>query len=195
MQNGYDDTLLHAEETAMRRKRFSILKSAVQLAVLYIPALFLLDFVEAVCPFANVYVQAAAGAACCFCALFSDSVKTALKKWACSVPFTLAFWHALVVTNFNVRLTNKLFPGYGRLSAGAGFALIVEFGLFTVAQGLANLLAITCSAPLNSNKLQKTVAVVQNAVLPVICALLVFAVLYLEATMPTWGEIFSSVYG
>ena len=179
----------------MRRNRLSILKSAVQLSILYVPFLSLFDFMGAVCPFANIYVQAIVSALLCFCVLFSDSTKTALKKWGCSIPFTLIFWFVLAATNFDVRLTNKLFPGYGCLSAGAGFAFIIEFGLFTIAQGIANLLAIACSNPLNAGGLQKMCSIIQIVILPIVCIIIVFAVLYLELTMPTWKEIYYSVYG
>ena len=199
----------------MRRNRLSILKSAVELAILYFPLLFLSDLIEevcpfaniyvpflslfdfmgAVCPFANIYVQAIVSALLCFCVLFSNSSKTALKKWSCSIPFTLIFYFVLAATNFDVRLINRLLPGYGHLSAGAGFAFIIEFGLFTIAQGIANLLAIACSNPLNAGGLQKMCSIIQIVILPIVCIIIVFAVLYLELTMPTWKEIYYSVYG
>lgn len=183
------------KETTMRRNRLSILKSAVELAILYFPLLFLSDLIEEVCPFANIYVQSTASALLCFCVLFSNSSKTALKKWSCSIPFTLIFYFVLAATNFDVRLINRLLPGYGHLSAGAGFAFIIEFGLFTIAQGIANLLAIACSNPLNAGGLQKMCSIIQIVILPIVCIIIVFAVLYLELTMPTWKEIYYSVYG
>lgn len=144
---------------------------------------------------ANIYVQSTASALLCFCVLFSNSSKTALKKWSCSIPFTLIFYFVLAATNFDVRLINRLLPGYGHLSAGAGFAFIIEFGLFTIAQGIANLLAIACSNPLNAGGLQKMCSIIQIVILPIVCIIIVFAVLYLELTMPTWKEIYYSVYG
>ena len=179
----------------MRQNRLSILKGAVQLAILYFPLLSLFDLIETVCPFANIYVQATVSALLCFCVLFSDSTKTALKKWSCSIPVTLIFWFVLAATNFEIRLTNKLLPGYGHLSAGAGFAAIVEFGFFTIAQGVANLLAIACSNLLSNGKLQKLRSIVQEIILPIICIIIILIVLYLELTMPTWEEIYYSVYG
>lgn len=179
----------------MRRNWLSILKSAAQLAILHFPLVSLLDLIEVNCPFANLYVQALVGAFLCFCVLLSDSAKTALKKWGCSIPFTLLFWCILAVTNFDIRLTNWLFPGYGALSAGAGFSTIAKFGLFTVAQGLANLLAVLCSASLGNRTLRKLRSIVQSVILPTICAVIVFVILYLERAMPTWREIYYSVYG
>ena len=178
----------------MHRNRLSVLKSAIQLAILYFPFLFLSDFIEAVCPFANIYIQSFVSALLCFCVLFSDSAKTALKKWGCSIPFSLIFWLVLAATNFNVRLTNKLLPGYGSLSAGAGFAFMVEFGLFTIAQGVANLLAVVCSNPLHGRKLQKLRFIIQDVILPVICIIIFFIVVHLELTLPTWEAIYQSTY-
>lgn len=178
----------------MHRNRRSILKSAVQLAILYIPLFSLLELIEAVCPFASIYALSAFGAFLCFCVLFSDSGKAAWKTWGFSVPLTLIFWYILTATDFHVRLTNQLSPGYGALSADAGFAFILRFGFFTVAQGLANLLAVACSAPLNG-KLQTLRFVVQRVILPTICASIAFVILYLELTMPTWQEIYYAVYG
>lgn len=180
------------KETNMCRNRLSILKSAVGLAILYFPLLFLSDLIEEACPFANIYVQSTASALLCFCVLFSNSSKTALKKWSCSIPFTLIFYFVLAATNFDVRLINRLLPGYGHLSAGAGFAFIIEFGLFTIAQGIANLLAIACSNPLNSEKLQKLRFIVQDIILPIICIIIFLIVVYLEFTMPTWKSIYQS---
>ena len=59
----------------MRRNRLSILKSAVQLSILYVPFLSLFDFMGAVCPFANIYVQAIVSALLCFCVLFRSVYK------------------------------------------------------------------------------------------------------------------------
>lgn len=177
----------------MNRDRILILKSALQLAILYLPLVSLTDLIEAACPLAGFCVQALFGALLCFCALFSSSPKAAWKKWCRSIPITLLFWLFLAVTNFDVRLTNRLVPGYGNLSAGAGFALIVKFAVFTAAQGIADLLAIVCSRPL-SGRLQRLRSVTQNVLLPVICALVAFAVLYLELTMPSWESIYCSLY-
>ena len=98
----------------MRRNRLSILKSAVELAILYFPLLFLSDLIEEVCPFANIYVQSTASALLCFCVLFSNSSKTAVKKWSCSIPFTLIFYFVLAATNFaDQQIASGIWTSFG----------------------------------------------------------------------------------
>lgn len=69
---------------------------------------------------------------------------------------------------------------------------MVEFGLFTIAQGIANLLAMVCSNPLNEKALQKLRFIVQDVTLPVICVIIFLVLVYLELTMPTWETIYQS---
>lgn len=178
----------------MERSRFSMLKSAVQLAILYFPLLSLSDFIESLHPPLSIYAQAFFSALLCFCVLFSENAKTAWRKWVYSVPLTLLFLLLLAATDFNVRLTNKLLTGYGSLSAGAGFAFLIKLASFSVLQGIANLLAAVCSRPINNGKLQKLRCCMQNLILPVICAMILLTVLYLEYTMSTWDAIYRSVY-
>ncbi len=170
----------------MGRYRLYILRSSFQLAVLYFPLLALRDLIHAACPFADVFVQSTVSALLCFCVLFSDSAKTAWKKWALSLPFTVIFWGVLAVTDLDVRLINWMIPGYGRLSGGAGFAFIVDLGCFTMMQGVACLLAVGCSGTWNGNKLQKLRFVVQDIVLPAICVIVLFTVSYFELTLPAY---------
>ena len=170
----------------MRQDGDSTLKSSIQLAILYFPLFSLSRFIESVCPFLNIYIQTIIGAMLCLCVLFSNDAKTALKKLRCSIPFTLVFWFILGATKFDVRLTNKLFPGYGNVLAGGGFAFVIELGFFTIAQGFASLLAIVCSNPLNGAKHPKLRSVVQDTIIPAICMIILFILTYLELTMPIW---------
>lgn len=178
----------------MRESRHPILKTAVQLSMLNIPVLFLSDLIDAVSPNASIYVLFVVGILTTFFVLFSDSPKTALKKWGCSIPITLIFWFILGETHFYVRLLNTLIPGYGRPSAGAGFAFAAKFVAFTVARGISILLAIISSCPINGKHLKRLLFVVQDIILPIICVVVLIAVLYLEFTMPSWDVIYSEVY-
>lgn len=179
------------------RRKYSILKSAFVLAVLYLPLFAISDLVKAWCPFDSsiaAYILPAFSSLLCFCALISESMKTALKKWAFSIPFTLMFWLILSVTDFSVRLTNTLYPGYGRLSAGGGFALMMDFGILSLSQGMANLLAVGAGGML-TGRFQRLRFVIQDVLLPVISMVIFLLVLYLELTMPTTAAIYRSVYG
>lgn len=178
----------------MRQSRHPILKTAVQFAVLNIPVLFLFNLIGMEYPSASMGILFAFGAITSFCVLFSDSPKTALKKWGCSIPITLIFWFILGETHFYVRLLNKLIPGYGRPSAGAGFSFLVNFVSFTIARGISILLAIISSCPINNKKLQTLRFAVQDVIFPLICVIIFIVVLYLEFTMPSWYAIYSEVY-
>ncbi len=178
----------------MRESRHPILKTAVQLSMLNIPVLFLSDLIDAKDSSASIGILLVFGILTTFFVLFSDSPKTALKKWGCSIPITLIFWFILRETNFYVRLLNTLIPGYGRPSAGAGFAFAAKFVAFTLARGIAILFAVLASCPINGKHLQRLRFAVQDIILPIICVVVLIAVLYLEFTMPSWDVIYSEVY-
>lgn len=178
----------------MRESRHPILKTAVQLSMLNMPVLFLSDLIQTEDSSASIGILLVFGILTTFFVLFSDSPKTALKKWGCSIPITLIFWFILGETHFYVRLLNTLLPGYGRPSAGAGFGLLIKFVSFTVARGISILLAIISSCQINGKHLQRLRFAVQDIILPIICVLVLIAVLYLEFTMPSWDVIYSEVY-
>lgn len=178
----------------MRESRHPILKTAVQLSMLNMPVLFLSDLIDAKDSSASIGILFIFGILTTFFVLFSDSPKNALKKWGCSIPITLIFWFILGETHFYVRLLNTVLPGYGRPSAGAGLGLLMKFVSFTVARGISILLAIISSCPINGRHLQRLLFVVQDIILPIICVVVLIAVLYLEFTMPSWYTIYYSVY-
>ncbi len=188
------------EGADMGRGRYSVLTGALELAVLFFPLLSISDLVVTWYPFDTTvhYILAgwllpAVSGLLCFCVLVSESAKAALKKWALSIPFTVIFWLALAVTDFEVRLTNTLYPGYGSLSAGGGLALVMNLGFFGVAQGAAILLAV-CVSGEGYTRRQRLRFVIQNILLPTICIAIFAVVVYLEFTMPTWDAIYRAVY-
>ena len=175
------------------------LKDAAELAVLYLPLMAISGFVEMLFPLGpGVREQLAAclpavSGVLCFCVLVSGSAKTALIKWALSIPVTLAFGLLLYYTDFLFRMVNTIEPGYGRLPAGSGFALIIHFVLFTAAQAAANVLAVFISRPMG-HRLQKPRFIVQGILLPAICIMIFSVVLYLELTMPTRETLYQWAY-
>lgn len=176
------------------------IKSSIELAVLFILLLAISDLIKTLYPFdtGTQYSLTACllpivSGLLCFGVLVSESTKVALKKWTLSVPFTLVFWLVLAITDFPVRLTNMLYPGYGTISAGGGFAQMVDLWVLSISQGFANLLAVGISSAVG-NKFPKVRFVVQDIVLPVICIAIILVVLYLELTMPPVEAIYQSVY-
>ncbi|MDY3281799.1 hypothetical protein [Dysosmobacter sp.] len=160
----------------MGRGKYAPLRDGVCLAVLYLPVLALADPFDAFCPLSgssSLLLLSALSAAACFCLLLSGSMKACLRKWLLSLPCTVLLDLLLAATNFPVRLTNLLYPGYGRLSAGGGFAMMVSFLVLTAAQGLALL---------------------QGRIIPLICLVILLLMGYLELTMPTWAQICQQVY-
>lgn len=185
----------------MCKEKYKLFRDAFELAVLFVPFLFMYEWIETLYPFdADTHYRIAgsilplSSALLSFCVLISENTKTALKKWLCSIPFTMVIWAVLFYTNFSIRLTNTLYTGYGRDSAGGGFAFMVTFLYFCAALSVGNLFAIALSTGLGS-KMTKIRTILQNIILPAICALILLTVIYFEATMPTWETIVQSVYG
>jgi len=185
----------------MDKKSYLLLRDAVELALLYLPLLFISEGIAKAYPFDTsacyiiaVLILPLVSALLCFFVLISENPKTALKKWGLSVPFTLAFYAFLYFSDFRVRLINTLYPGYGRESAGGGFAFMVTFFAFSIFQIFGNLLAAGMSGRIE-NRAQKLRRVTQNMIVPTICAVILVSVLYLHLTMPTWEAIYQSVYG
>ncbi|MCI5583902.1 MAG: hypothetical protein MR357_09320, partial [Anaeroplasma sp.] len=151
----------------MVRKKCAPLRDAACLSVLYLPVLALADLFDAFCPLSgssSILLLSALSAAACFCLLLSGSMKACLRKWLLSLPCTVLLYLLLAITDFPVRLTNLLYPGYGRLSAGGGFAMMVSFVVLTAAQGLALLLALALSG--GAVKPSKPLVLLQGRLIP-----------------------------
>lgn len=127
-------------------------------------------------------------------ALWGEDQGETILKWGISLPLTVGWFLWMRQTSFFVRLVNWTTPGYGRLSGGAGFALTVSLGLLGMAHIMALGGALGLSGGLNE-KAQKTRRILQGAVLPLIALAVLLAMIYLQIVMPTWEEIYHSVYG
>lgn len=169
-----------------------MIRDACELSILFVPLLFMSEFI---CKFyVASHILPVFSALLSFCVILSRSASIAIKKWLFSVPSTLALWLFFYYTNFSVRMTNTLYPRYGRISAGGGFAFMVTLMTFGFALIVGNILATLLSEVLN-NRMPKIRAAIQNVILPVICLLILLAVIYFELTMPSWETIMQSVYG
>lgn len=180
---------------AMAHGKCALLRDGVCLAVLYLPVLALADLFDAFCPLSgsnSLLLLSAVSAVLCFCVLLSGSTKTSFKKWLLSLPCTVLLWLVLAVTDFPVRLTNLLYPGYGRLSAGSGFAMIVAFFALTAAQGIALLLALALSGA--AGKPSRPLVLLQSRLIPLLCLAILLLIGYLELSMPTWAQIYQQIY-
>ena len=179
----------------MTHGKCALLRDGVCLAVLYLPVLALTDLFDAFCPLSgsnSMLLLSGVSAVLCFRVLLSGSTKTSFKKWLLSLPCTVLFWLVLAVTDFPVRLTNTLYPGYGRLSAGSSFALMVSFFVLTAAQGTALLLALAISTA--AVKPVKPLALLQGTIIPLLCLAVLLLIGYLELTMPTCEQIYQMAY-
>ncbi|MBR3630682.1 MAG: hypothetical protein IKN55_09495 [Oscillospiraceae bacterium] len=102
-------------------KLLKIFLASAVMAVQYVSAIFL---TEAISYKSNVlmllYTVLTAGV--WTLVLLSEDTRTVLAKWLFSVPLCypvlLCYWN----THYAVRALNWAFPGYGRQSAGGGFA-------------------------------------------------------------------------
>ena len=175
-----------------KRKVFMILMDAFFLASLYNPLMALMDLASGFVPSGKVlFMLPVLSALLCFFILLNEDRKTALKKWGLSVLFTLLFSLFLGWADFELRLVNTIYPGYGRLSAGAGFAIIVDFFFFSITQIVGNLLAVCCSGDL-PGPLKRLRAVLAGRVVPVVCVILWGVILYLHCTMLPAEAIYAS---
>ncbi|MDP4118139.1 MAG: hypothetical protein Q8873_02990 [Bacillota bacterium] len=177
-----------------------ILRDAVELSILYLPLLFISELIEKTYPFDTsvhynmaFYILPLISAFLCFSILISKNAKTSLKKWILSVPFTFVFYALLYFSNFSVRLTNTIYPGYGRESAGGGFAFMITFFAFSIFQIVGNTLAVGLSRVIGKRS-QNLWHIIQDIIIPVICVMILLSVIYLELTMPTLKSIYQSVY-
>ena len=116
-----------------------------------------------------------------------------LMKWVLSLLFTIAFSLFLSMSHFDVRLVNAMHSGYGKMSAGGGFAIFMQLIVFSISNGVGCLLAVGCSDVFGA-KGQKRLDVIQNIVMPMVCGAILFVVIYLSLTMPSWESIYRMVY-
>lgn len=127
-----------------------------------------------------------------FLALWSERMREVFLKELCAVPFSV-LWLQLV-GDFSVRMTNLQSPGYGRMSAGGGFGLFIS-GLLFFAGWLAAFLVALTTAGAGAERAETARRAVRRVVLPILAVAVLGAVLYLDASMPTWAEIWQAVYG
>lgn len=192
---------MQAENCLIARKKSVLWENAFILSSFYLPVLALWDLFESWFPFdtdahyrLSFYLLPMLSAFFSFCTLLSDDENTTWKVWFRSILFTFAFYLLFYFSDFSVRLLNLVYPGYGRPSGGSSFAAMVEFFGLSISCGLADILAVALSGTL-SPRMIKFLSPIRRIVLPLICALLVLLVFYLELTMPSWESIYLSVYG
>lgn len=128
-----------------------------------------------------------------FCALLDARGRNTLLKWGVSALFSV-IWLKLL-SEFPVRWVNFQDPGYGRLSGGGWLALTIEGSVLLIARVIAAALAMTISSAGKEEKIGKVRRALQGIVLPALAAIIVGALLYMNAIMPTWDEIYWSTYG
>ncbi len=155
-------------------------------------------FVPVACLFYCLSLEVAIVASC-ISAIFmgiacaSDRVGTALKKWGISILFTILLCLWLGPGDFLIRMVNVVDPGYGRLSAGSGFGLIFLAAAAVVSHGLALVMALTSSIPQYESDIgepSKARLFIQDYILPVVCGVILIAVIYFEITAPDWRSYY-----
>lgn len=113
-------------------------------------------------------------------------------KWAISLPLSYFVINYFWKTNYAVRSLNWMFPGYGKMSAGGGFALGVMTVGFVIACLVSMGIAFFLSAASLGVKTEK-IAVFEKIQLCVGCLLSVFIIaltVTLERKFPSYESIF-----
>lgn len=172
----------------MNKQKRILVRDGVELSALYFPLLAITPLIEETGLFNSINLAVFSGIIC-FLVNLSVSHKAAMKKWGLSCLITIAFWAFLSISNFNVRLVNMMYPGYGRISAGGGFAFFFDFIVFSMADGIGCLLAMVFSGIYGSTT-PKPLEVIKDFVLPVICGGILLMVFCLTFIMPSWDSVY-----
>ena len=178
----------------MNKKKCFVIRDSMELAILFLPLLSILPLILDFFSSSDViFILAHCTGTLCFLANLSNSMKTSFIKWVLSLLFTIAFDLFLSMSHFDVRLVNTMYFGYGKMSAGGGFAILMYLIVFSVSNGIGCLFAVGCSDVFGS-KAQTLLNVIQNILLPMICGVILLVVIYLSLTMPSWESIYRMVY-
>lgn len=165
-----------------------ILFCAAAMAVFFVTTVFLSDIISWK---ANLWVTLAylAVMAALYGALLIGSVSELFIKWGLSLPLSYLVINWFWETDFAVRSLNWAFPGYGRQSAGGGFAFGVLIMTFLGAC-LGAFIAALCISILGKPKAHPAFLKAQVRAGGALLAAVIIVTILLEKRFPTYDEIF-----
>lgn len=162
---------------------YVLLCSAV-MSVFYVPTLFLEDIISWKTD-KLVFVYIGFMAVLYGAMLISGSKTEFVLKWVFSLPLSFLVLNYFWKTKFAIRSLNWVFPGYGRQSAGGGFAWMVVMFFFTAFCGIALFIAL-----LIEPKKIKVFERIQLCVGVITAVFIVITVIRLEQHFPSYEKIF-----
>jgi len=118
-----------------------------------------------------------------FC-LVSEKRIRGLLRWLCSFPFAFMVFQYFWKTNYAVRALNWCFPGYGKQSAGGGFAGALMTIILSLSCAICGIIAVSIKPEENRELAKKQ--------LPVIAAadvIIIILVLLMESQFPPLSQI------
>lgn len=173
----------------MNKKEFlHILLCSVLLAVFSVPTLFLGQIISYKFDILQ-FVYCGLMAILYALMIKSDKLVKVFLKWIISLPVSYLLFLYFWKTNYAVRALNWIFEGYGKMSAGGGFAFLFYLGAFCFFYAFAILFSVFCVYPikvLNYDQLKKF----QFCVGSVIGIIVIAVILLLESVFPSYSSIF-----
>ncbi len=173
----------------MNKKEFlHILLCSVLLAVFSVPTLFLGQIISYKYDVLQ-FIYCGLMAVLYFFMILSDKLVKILIKWLISLPVSYLLFLYFWKTDYAVRALNWIFEGYGKMSAGGGFAFLFYLGVFCFFYALSILLSVFCVYPIkvsNYDRLKK----IQLYVGSVTGVTVIAVTLLLESVFPSYSSIF-----
>ncbi len=179
------------EQIAQKERYISkILCGAIQAAILFYPIFMLSNVVSWNHHDAAAFLIITIAALLYGLALFGDSAKQALLKWACSIPVTVMLWYYFASTHFYLRALNQEIPGYGNQAAGGSFATAVLMAFQLILCFFTGLTAILCSSLVRESRPWRLILLIRTLILLAICAAIVITIIWYTAKLPSYNSIF-----
>jgi len=161
---------------------------SVSLALFAVPTLFLGQIISYKYDVLQ-FIYCGLMVVCYFFIILSDKLVKILIKWLTSLPVSYLLFLYFWKTDYAVRALNWIFEGYGKMSAGGGFAFLVYFAICCFLYAAAILFSVFLIYPIkisNYDRLKK----IQLSVGFVIGVTVIAITLILERMFPTYSSIF-----
>ncbi|MBQ8515931.1 MAG: hypothetical protein IJ496_11095 [Ruminococcus sp.] len=176
----------------MRSTAGRVILGAVEMAVLFVPAVFLnvlLSWCMDDLMWSMLLFPMMGGVLTGF-AVFSETLKQALFKVLLFIPVTLIFWFYLVKMEFYIRALNWVFEDYGEPSAGGNFATFILLMATVFFNFIGVAVGISMAYFGDPGKNKTAFPTLRRIIIPVLCGLILAAVLILSIGMPQYVRVY-----
>lgn len=156
---------------------------AAMISVLFVCAVFLSDIISYVSTVLSIMYIILSAAIYGFC-LISRNRIIWLVKWGLSLPLSYIVFNYFQTYHYSIRALNRVFPDYGRQTAGGAFAMVGLFFMLCILCAVSGIAAMFIK-PKNTAVFSKV------QLITAVCAggITVAAVLLLEQQFPPYEYI------